>query len=50
MCAKASKRLKARFNHLVGRCLPVNKAKIAVVNELIRWIWVVGKMVQAAQS
>lgn len=48
-CAKASKRLKARFDHLVGRGLPVNKAKIAVVNELIRWIWVVGKMVQAEQ-
>ena len=49
VCPKASKRLKARFDHLVGKGLPVNKAKIAVVNELIRWIWVVGKMVQAEQ-
>ena len=48
-CAKASKRLMSRFDHLVGKGLPVNKAKIAVVNELIRWIWVVGKMVQAEQ-
>ena len=48
-CAKASKRLKSRFDHLVGKGLPVNKAKIAVVNELIRWIWVIGKMVQAEQ-
>jgi transposase len=49
VCSKASKRLKSRFDHLVGQGLPVNKAKIAVVNELIRWIWAVGKMVQAEQ-
>ena len=49
VCSKASKRLKSRFDHLVGQGLPVNKAKIAVVNELIRWIWVIGKMVQAEQ-
>ena len=29
--------------------MPANKAKVAVVNELVRWIWVVGKMVQAEQ-
>ena len=49
ICAKASKRLKARFDHLVGKGLHVNKAKMAIVNELIRWIWVVGKAVQAEQ-
>lgn len=48
-CAKASRRLKDRFDHLVGKGLPANKAKVAVVNELIRWIWAVGKMVQAEQ-
>lgn len=48
-CAKASRRLKSRYDHLLRQGLHVNKAKIAVVNEMIRWIWVVGKMVQAEQ-
>lgn len=48
-CAKASKRLKSRFDHFVKGGMPVNKAKIAVVNELIRWVWAIGKMVQAEQ-
>ena len=49
ICAKASKRLKSRFDHFVKGGMPINKAKIAVVNELIRWIWAVGKAVQAEQ-
>ena len=48
-CAKASKRLKSRFDHFVEGGMHANKARVAAVNELIRWIWIVGKMVQAEQ-
>lgn len=48
IAAKANARLRKRYRHLrddlgKGR----NKAKIAVVNELVRWIWVIGLQVRS---
>lgn len=50
-CATANKRLKARFNHLVSESkIHTNKAKIAIVSEMIRWIWAIGLKVQKEQK
>lgn len=46
--AKANTRLLKRYRHLTeDRGKPSNKARTAVVNEQVRWIWVIGKMVKA---
>lgn len=47
MARKANARLLKRYNHLVGECgKHANKAKMAVVNEQVRWMWIIGKTVQ----
>lgn len=47
VCYKATKRLNERYAYLTNeRRMRPNKAKVAVVNEEIRWIWVIGCMVQ----
>jgi transposase len=47
LCVKANRRLKARFDHLRDENrLHANKARVAVVNELVRWIWYIGLCVQ----
>lgn len=50
-CRAANDRLRERYRHLVeeGK-LAKNKAKVAVVNEMIRWVWAVGCMVQDEQA
>ena len=50
-CRKANKRLKERYDHLVGaQKIGTNKAKVAVASEAIRWVWAVGLMVQQEQA
>lgn len=47
MARTANRRLKERYAHLthdLGK--HTNKAKVAVVNELVRWCWVIGLEVQ----
>ena len=47
MAHKANSRLFKRYQHLTGDLgKHPNKAKIAVVSELSRWIWVIGLQVQ----
>lgn len=51
MASEANTRLHARYKHLVrDNHLHPNKAKIAVVNELARWIWAIGCAVQSEQE
>ena len=48
IAARASERLYGRYSHLTAeRHKNPNKAKVAVVNELVRWIWVIGLQVRA---
>ncbi|MBR5259224.1 MAG: IS110 family transposase [Eggerthellaceae bacterium] len=48
LAAKANARLLKRYRHLTEeRGKPSNKAKTAVVNEQIRWIWIIGKTIKA---
>lgn len=48
IAAKANTRLLKRYRHLTEeRGKSSNKAKTAVVNEQVRWIWVIGKAVKA---
>ena len=45
--ARANGRLHARYDHLAReRHKSANKAKVAVVSELVRWIWVIGLQVR----
>ena len=46
----ANDRLFDRYGHLVGEGVHANKARMAVVRELARWIWVIGLQVQAEQG
>jgi transposase len=47
LCDKANRRLAARYEHLhEGSRLHANKARMAVVSELARWMWVVGSLAQ----
>ena len=47
IASRANDRLYARYDHLArGKRKNANKAKVAVVNELVRWIWVIGLQVQ----
>ena len=51
IAGKANERLRKRYRHLrddLGKT--PNKARVAVVSELARWIWVVGLQVQAEQA
>ena len=51
ICYRANKRLAERYEHLtkdLGK--KPNKAKVAVVNELIRWVWAIGCAVQDEQA
>jgi transposase len=51
LCARANRRLKMRFDHLRKDLkLNGNKARVAIVNEMIRWIWVIGCAVQKNQA
>ena len=48
MAAKANSRLLKRYKHLTGDLgKHPNKARIAVVSELARWMWAIGLQVQA---
>ena len=50
-CHAATKRLQKRYRHLTEKQkIGKNKAKVAIVNELIRWVWAVGCMVQDEQA
>lgn len=50
-CHAATRRLRKRYRHLTEeQKIGKNKAKIAIVNELIRWVWAVGCMVQDEQA
>lgn len=45
---KANDRLLKRYHHLTKDLKKTsNKAKVAVVNEQVRWIWIIGQTVQA---
>jgi transposase len=51
LCAEANRRLKKRYDHLVNESkIHANKAKIAVVSELARWVWAVGLKVHQEQQ
>ena len=48
IAAKANSRLLKRYKHLTGdNGKHPNKAKVAVVSEMARWIWVIGLQVQS---
>ncbi len=50
IASRANGRLYARYDHLAReKHKNANKAKVAVVNELVRWIWVIGLQVQREQ-
>ena len=50
MASRANARLYARYDHLArGKHKSANKAKVAVVSELVRWIWAIGLQVQREQ-
>ena len=50
IAARANERLFARYGHLAReKHKNANKAKVAVVSELVRWIWVIGLKVQEEQ-
>lgn len=48
-CRKADRRLAKRREHLKSKKMHANKVKIAVANELIRWVWAIGCMVEDEQ-
>lgn len=51
IAARANERLYGRYRHLTAeRHKNANAAKVAVVNELARWIWVIGLNVQREQE
>lgn len=51
VCYKATKRLNERYSYLTKeRRMKTNKAKVAVVNEMIRWVWIIGCLVQDEQK
>jgi transposase len=50
-CKKASRRLRDRFRHLTAdQKKHPNVAKVAIANELVRWVWHIGRMVQQEQA
>jgi transposase len=51
LCTRANRRLKERYEHLTKDSrLHANKAKVAVVSEMARWVWAVGLQVQQEQA
>ncbi|WP_165044965.1 IS110 family transposase [Adlercreutzia sp. ZJ138] len=50
VCRKADRRLAKRRQHLSEQKKHPNKIKIAIANELIRWVWVIGCMVEDEQT
>ena len=51
VAAQANARLYGRYKHLTqDNHLHHNKAKVAVVNELVRWVWVIGCQVLHEQK
>ena len=51
MAATANVRLMDRYRHLTAeRKKHANKAKVAVVSEMVRWIWAIGLQVQREQE
>lgn len=47
----ANARLSERYHHLADdEKIGINKAKVAVVSELVRWVWAIGCMVQDEQA
>ena len=47
LARRANKRMMDRYHHLAdGLGKNPNKAKTAIVNELVRWCWVIGRAVQ----
>lgn len=49
-CNCANRRIKKRYEHLVSEKKLANKIKVALANELARWIWSVGLMVEKEQA
>ena len=47
MAEAANARLLGRYRHLTGRGKHANKAKVAVVSEMARWVWAIGLQVQS---
>ena len=51
MASEANARLLGRYRHLTqDNHLHHNKAKVAVVNEFVRWVWAIGRQVQSEQE
>jgi hypothetical protein len=50
IAAAANDRLLDRYERLVGEGVHANKARMAVVSEMARWIWVIGLEVQSEQA
>jgi transposase len=51
LCAEANRRLKKKFDHLTNDSkIHANKAKIAVISEMARWVWTIGLKVQREQA
>ena len=50
IAAKANARIYERYTHLRACGVNANKAKVAVVNELVRWIWVIGCAIEKEQA
>ncbi len=50
IAAAANDRLLDRYEHLVGKGVHVNKARMAAMSEMARWIWVIGLEVQSEQA
>lgn len=47
IAAAGNERLLERYGRLAGGGIHANKARMAVVREMARWIWVIGLQVQS---
>lgn len=50
IASQANKRLFERYHHLIDEGKTTNKAKIAVVRELVKWCWVIGCAIEGKQG
>lgn len=50
IAAEANARLKKKYDALKGAGKHANTAKVAVVSELVRWMWAIGLQVQREQA
>ena len=50
MAQEANARLKGKYDALKGAGKHANAAKVAVVSELVRWMWAIGLQVQREQA